>query len=253
MKKIIILSLGLVLIASTAFAVGGNIQVTAQGQGSGQQIQVEVQSQTQNQGEEQNLMNQENTQTQNQNGQQNQVGNNNQEKTVTRATNATQLKQMVQERVQEMNQEMQQLSEGEQRVYQNQNRVRGAVHALLGMEDLVGGIGPQVSAIAKEFNNSVQATIQAEEKIQTRSAFARFFMGGDKKIAEELNQEVNQNRERIQELKQLYGDCNCASEVKTMLQEQIQNMEQEQNRLGELVQNEEKSNGIFGWIFQLFK
>ena len=167
-----------------------------------------------------------------------------------KAQTKTQLQEMVQQKQQAMIQEIEGKSEKEQKVYQNQNQVRMAVHTLLAMEDLVGGIGKNVSQIARQFNNSVQATIIAEEKIQTRSRFRRFFAGGDKSSAEEIEQEVNQNRLRIQELKQLHEQCDCDDEIKAMMQEQIQSMEQEQNRLQELAQKEKKSKGMFGWLWK---
>jgi hypothetical protein len=114
---------------------------------------------------------------------------------------------------------------------------------------LTGDIGRNVSQIAREFNNSVQATIRAEERIQTRNWLVRFFVGGDREAAEDIEQEVNRNRQRIQELKQLREECDCDEEVRNMLQEQIQNMEQEQNRLQQSAQNEKKDKGIFGWLF----
>lgn len=186
--------------------------------------------QTANQGEEQQLMVQQREQV--------------------KAQNPEELGQMVQQRKTEMAQEMSGMNEKEQKVLQNQNQVRLAVHSLLAMEGLAGGIGPQVSEIAKNFNNSVQATIRAENKIQSKSGFARFFSGGSKEAAEELESEVNQNKERIQELKQLKEQCDCGEEVKAMMQEQIQNMEQEQTRLQELAQKEQKSKGLFGWIWK---
>ena len=168
----------------------------------------------------------------------------------TMARNTTELRQMIQEREQEMNQSMQGLKEELKEMYQNQNRVRLAVHALLAMENLTGGIGRNVSQIAREFNNSVQASLRAEERIQTRNMLMRFFFGGDEQAAEEMEQEVNRNRERVQELRRLMQECECAEEVKAMLQEQIRNMEQEQNRIEELAQNEKKSKGIFGWLWK---
>jgi methyl-accepting chemotaxis protein len=157
---------------------------------------------------------------------------------------------MIQERKQEMAQEMQGMADKvKEKVYQNQNRVREAVHSLLAMEDLVGGIGPQVREIARNFNNSVQATIRAEERAQRRNALQRFFAGGDNEAAEEIEEKVNQNKERIQQLKQLREECACGSEVKEIMREQIQNMEQEQTRLQELAQRE-KGKGLFGWLWK---
>ncbi len=192
-------------------------------------------------------------------GQQNQEQEQNQEmnedagatqtQTQTRARNLTELKQMIQERKELQQQELAQMKQKEKNVYQNQNRVRLAVHALLAMENLTG-IGKNVSAIAREFNNSAQATIRHEERMQMRNALTRFFAGGDEATAEEMEQEVTRNRERTQNLRQLYKECDCDEEVKAMMQEQIQNMEQEQTRLQELATKEKKSKGLFGWLWK---
>ena len=197
---------------------------TGQGTGQGQQIE------TRNQGEEGNLT----IQTQQR----------------VRARNVSELRNMIQERSQEMNQELKNLTKSEEKVYKNQNTVRLAVHSLLAMENLTGGIGKNISQIAREFNNSVRATIKSEEKIQNRNRLVKFLFGGDDEAAGEMEQEVNQNQERIQNLKQLKEKCNCTEEVNAILQEQIQNMEQEQNRLQELAQNEKKSKGLFGWLWK---
>ncbi len=135
-------------------------------------------------------------------------------------------------------------------ISRNQNRIRLAVHALLAMENITGGIGPQVSEIAREFNNSMQATIKSEEKIQARNQIVRFFAGGDYKAAQEIEQEINQSRVKVQELKRLREECNCTDEVKAMMQEQIQNMEQEQSRLSELAEQEKQNKGLFGWLWK---
>ena len=169
------------------------------------------------------------------------------------ARNVTELKQMIQEKQQEMNQEMKNLTKQQQKVYKNQNAVRLAVHTLLSMENLTGGIGKNVSQIAREFNNSMQATIKAEERIQKRSQIMKFFFGGDKNSSEEIEQELNQSQYRLEQLKQFRQECNCTAEVKAMLQEQIQNIEQEQNRLQELVRNEKQSKGLFGLFLGWFK
>jgi predicted small secreted protein len=201
---------------------------TGQENGEGQQVQTG--QETENQGEEESLMIQ--------------------QREYLRARNITELREMIQERQQEMIQEMQTLREQMQEVYQNQNRVRLAVHTLLAMENLTGGIGRNVSVIAREFNNSVQTTIRSEVRIQTRNMFIRILIGGDEQAADEIEQEVNQNQERIQRLRKLLEKCDCPEEVKEMIQEEIRNMEQEQNRLQEMAQNEKKSKGLFGWLFK---
>lgn len=265
MKKILFLSLLLMLPVSLVLAVGGSqgtgiSNQVQQGSASQNQEQVQnqgtdsqIQTQTQ-QNEEEGVQNQEQTQTQNQGESvQVQVQNQNQQGDSVKAQNATQLKSVIQSKKQELAEEVQEIKDAAvQKVYQNQNAVREAVYSLLAAEDLVGGIGQQISEIAQNFNNSADKTIQAEEKIQSRSIVARLFLGGDKEAGAELEEEVNRNRERIQTLNQLMDNCNCQEETKSVLQEQIQNMEQEQDRLEKLAQ-EQQSNGIFGWLVQLFK
>jgi hypothetical protein len=173
-----------------------------------------------------------------------------QQREEVRARNVSELHEMVEQRKQEMNQEIQALPEYQQLVYQNQNRVRLAVHSLLAMEELVGGIGPQVSQIAEGFNMSVQATIRAEEQIQSRSRFVRFFAGGDEEATQDIEHHVVQNQERIRQLQQLSGECDCDEEVRALLQEQVQTMEQEQARLQQLAQDERTDKGLFGWLWK---
>jgi hypothetical protein len=172
-----------------------------------------------------------------------------QQREEVRAQNLSEVRERIEQREQEMIQEMQSLGEHQQLVYQNQNQVRLAVHSLLVMEDLVGGIGPQVSQIAREFNNSVPATIRAEEQIQSRNRITRLFLGGDEDAAQEIEQHVIQNQERIRQLQQLIQACECDEEIRAMLQEHVRAMEQEQTRLQEVARQEKNEKGLFGWLW----
>jgi len=236
----------LILVSSVVFAQGKGInepgtgienpEIKEAGQGTGQgldegEFQEQKDSATgpqiQNQGESQQIQDKEQVQAQ-----------------------VNDIKQQLQQKQQQMNKEAEDVGGKKSEILKNQNRVRIAAQTLSQMANMMGGIGKEVSEIAKNFNNSVEATVRAEEKIQTRSGFARFFVGGDEEAAEELDQEVQQNQQRIQELKQLREQCECDEEVKEMMQEQIQQMEQEQTRLQQLAQAEKKSKGLFGWILK---
>lgn len=168
------------------------------------------------------------------------------------ARNVSELKEMVAEKKAELNQSITGLERALQNVYENQNKVALAVHTLLLMENLTGGIGQNVSAIAREYNNSVQATISAEERIATRNAIVRFFMGGDEQAAAEIENETAQNHVKIQELKQLKEECNCTEEVKAVIEEQIGSMKIEEARLNEVAQSEQENKGVFGSIVSFF-
>jgi len=174
----------------------------------------------------------------------------------TRAMNVTILQQQLQERKQV--QEQAGLPADQQRVVARYSNVSAFVHILLNesqnnafLGEGQGGIGPQVSGYAQEFNNSLQAQIQAEERIENRNAFVRFFAGGDEAAAATLEQETARNQVRIQELQQLIAQCqDCDVQVKEMLQEQLQEMETVQTRLQQLAQNEKQDKGIFGWLWK---
>lgn len=154
-------------------------------------------------------------------------------------------------RKQELDQELVGKSEKQQQVLKNQNEVRLAVHALLGMKEELGGIGQQVSEVATAMDNSVKETVASEEKMQDRSAFSRFFAGGDKKAAEEIEANVIKNQERISEMQRLRESCeDCSDEAKQVLQEQIQTMEREQTRLKTLAESEKSKKGLFGWMWK---
>ncbi|UCG95590.1 MAG: hypothetical protein JSV92_00900 [archaeon] len=165
------------------------------------------------------------------------------------ASNVSQLREMIKSREQAMNRELQEVGEQVLEVHRNQNKVRLAVHSLLAMENLTGGIGKNVSEIAREFNNSVQATISAEERIEKRDGLTKFLFGGDQEAAEEIEQEIGKNRERIRKIRNLMEECECDEEVRAIMREQIENMEQEQERLGEKAQKEKESKGLFGWLW----
>ncbi len=165
------------------------------------------------------------------------------------ARNGSELQLMVQERQQTMDQQADQLPQGEQAAARNQNRIRLAVYAITGAETLAGEAGPRLVQHAEQINASVQATVQAEEQIRSRSGLVRFFLGGDQAAADEIQQQVEQNQNRIQEMNQLVQQCECDNETKAVLQEQLRNIEQEQNRLQTLAQEEQQEQGLFGWLF----
>lgn len=134
------------------------------------------------------------------------------------------------------------MGQNKQAIYQNQNEVRMAVHVFLSMEDLDGDIGPQAAEIAKQFNNSVRATIRAEERISARSGFVRFFAGGDEEAALEMQQLTIQNMERIQKLHRIIGECDSDDETRLLLQEQLS--------LQNITQSELQDKGILGWLLK---
>jgi poly-gamma-glutamate capsule biosynthesis protein CapA/YwtB (metallophosphatase superfamily) len=166
------------------------------------------------------------------------------------AENITELRAVIKEQKETFNAQVANLTAEVRAMRENQNEVRLAVHSLLAMGNLTGGIGPQVSAIAREFNNSVMATERAEQRIQARDAVTRFLAGGDETAAAELEAQVARNNAQIQNLTQLMQAAALDPDVQQVMQEQLQAIQQEQERLRLLAQQEKANRGIFGWLWK---
>ena len=164
--------------------------------------------------------------------------------------NLTQLKDSIAAKKQQLQDELEGLRAELKQLRENQNRVRTAVHALLSMENLTGGIGKNVSAIARDFNNSIQSRGLLEERIQNRNFIVRMLFGGDEVAAAGLAKELNISDEKLANLQLLHDQCNCTADVKAELKSQIDDVEAEQARLKELVRVEKADKGWFGWLYK---
>jgi hypothetical protein len=256
-----------ILIVFLILAVVGVTSVMANAgnpnEGMGQQAQNQTQAQVQDQIQEP-LQNQTQEQAQNRTQEQLndqiqvQIQDQTQERerlqNQTRTMNVTQLHQQIQERKQEQYQLHAGLPPEQQRMMARYSNVSAFVYVLLNesqTQEMLGGIGPQVATYAREFNNSLQAQIRAEERIGTRNTFVRFFVGGDEEAAGTLEQETIRNQERIQQMQQLITHCqDCDPQIQQLLQEQLQEMEQQQTRLQQLAQKEKQDKGVFGWLWK---
>lgn len=165
------------------------------------------------------------------------------------ATSLEDLKQKIEVRKQELEHEVASTTSGHQDIVENANPVRLAVHSLLASKELVGGIGPQVSKIAKEMNDSVATTTNVEAKIQSRGFLTRLFFGGDSAAADVIAQEVAKNQQRIDDLTKLLGETTVSPDIQTILKAQIIALGDAQARLADLAQKEQNQWGLFSWRF----
>ncbi len=164
--------------------------------------------------------------------------------------NAAELKEAIKEKREILKEAMKEEKEKIRETKEKQNEVRLAVQTLLASENLTGGVGKQVSAIARDFDNSAKETESSEEKIMNRGRFMKALFGGDRKDAELIRTKLQTREEKIQQLEELVNACDCTDDVKVLLQEQIQVMKQEQERLKTLADNEGSSTGLLGWMFK---
>ena len=159
------------------------------------------------------------------------------------------LKQKIEERKHELEDEEASTTPKFKNAMKNANEVRLAVHALLASRDLLGGIGEQVSEIAKHMNDSVATTTSAEAQIESRSFLVKLFFGGDQKVAKVISKEVERNQESIEKLTELLGQANLSAGIKTALEAQITALGDVQARFQALAEKEQSRWGIFSWRF----
>ena len=162
------------------------------------------------------------------------------------ARNISDLRDSKRQQLEELNRSLQNVTPDRRGWVKNQNEVRIAVHTLLSMENRTGVIGQNVSAIAREFNNSVSISEKLEQKIQERSGIMRVFLGGDRDAAGQLANISAQNQARIQKIQQLINTATLDPEVRVFLEEQLQTMQSEENRLEQLATREQQDRGLFG-------
>jgi len=160
------------------------------------------------------------------------------------------MRMVIRQEQQALDHELSGAPKAHQEVLQNQNRVRLAIQAILAAGAGEEGANGQISIIAEELNNSVYTTIMAEERVRERNQIVSFFTGGDHESAEEILRQVEENRIRVEELKQLIQQYDFSDDVAAVLQEQIINIEVEQNRLRVISEEKIQNNGIFGFFFQ---
>ena len=162
------------------------------------------------------------------------------------ARNISELRDSKRQKLEELNKSLQNESPERRGWVKNQNEVRIAVHTLLSMENRTDGIGQNISAIARDFNNSVNMSEKFERKIQERRGIMRVFVGGDRDAAGQLANITTQNQARIQKIQQLISTATLDPDVRAFLEEQLQVMQNEETRLEQLATHEQQDRGLFG-------
>jgi len=237
----------------------------ADGAGDGMGLQVQGGNQTQDQIRDHptdRVRNETDTLSENRTAEQNrtheQLGEQDRLQNQTLAMNITVLHQRIQDRRLEQEREWENLSAEHRNAYARYSNVSAFVHLLLNesraealLGNRSGGIGPQVSAYAREFNNSVTAQVEIEERIENRNGFVRFIAGGDDDAAAALEEEVNKNQERIAAMQQLIQQYQGGDPaIKAAFQEQLRQMGAQQDEVRQRAVKEREDKGILGWLWK---
>ncbi|MGI5827720.1 MAG: hypothetical protein ACOX6V_01720 [Patescibacteria group bacterium] len=152
---------------------------------------------------------------------------------------------------------------------QHMSVVAQRVEALLANPNREGGIGQQVREVAKTQNEAkeqvqeriravAEAQIQAQERIQEqlnkldeRKGFLRNLIGPNFKALKSLQEQIENNEERIAQLVQLKDEVSDPEELEK-IEGAITALEEANTSLQEQAETEEKTPSLFGWLFKLF-
>jgi hypothetical protein len=205
--------------------------------------QLNVQEQTSNKGNTSNIQVQQQTQINQNEGNVSENPQNIQNQNQIASNTEQQVRSVIQQKTQEVNSSM-------KNSLQNQIMAQVAVQTMEATAPMFGKSEANISKVSNEIKNSFEITTRAEERIKSRSGFVIFFVGGDNEAAGLIAQEIVRNENRIRELNKLIDESDFDPQIKAVLQEQVQNIEQEQLRLKLLAEEEIQSKGILGWIWK---
>ncbi len=140
---------------------------------------------------------------------------------------------------------------------QNQGEETQLQVAIFEMEQLmnmdVAGqiLGNQIKTIAQEQVQAQTETQNQLKKLESKSGFMKMLFGPDYGAIKNLEQQMEQNRLRIQQLTELQNQVvNQADEIQ--LEEAIKALTDQNTSLEEQINTEEQIGSIFGWLVRLF-
>ena len=129
--------------------------------------------------------------------------------------------------------------------------VAQTVEELLTTQEARGGIGQEISAVAKE-QKQAQGEIEDEfDKLDARKGWVKKLFGPDYKAIKNLKRQTEKNQLRIQQLEQLQTKVGSRAE-QTQIQEAVQAFVGQNTALEEQIQAEEKVGSLLGWLLKLF-
>jgi len=152
---------------------------------------------------------------------------------------------------QNQNQNQQGQGQGQINAQEHRSAVANFVQSLENVAEGDSGIGEQVRLLAQQQNQSSETTIQAMEKVQTRSKIRAFLFGSGYKNLGTLRSEMVQTRNRLEQISRLMESAQSEAD-KAELQNQVQTLEQEQAKIENFIKDNESKFSLFGWVIKLF-
>ncbi|MFH1537218.1 MAG: trypsin-like peptidase domain-containing protein [Patescibacteria group bacterium] len=134
---------------------------------------------------------------------------------------------------------------------QRRSIVANAVQEIIKVAERNGGIGQEIKVIAQTQTQNQEKLEAGIQKIQSRSGFAKFFIGpnyGEIKNSQKL---LEQNKEQIQKLNEARTQIMNQGDQLQII-EQIEALEQVSQQIETSLNESQKGFSLFGWVFRLF-
>ena len=134
---------------------------------------------------------------------------------------------------------------------QRRSTVANAVQEMVKVAERNGVVGQEIKTIAQTQTQNQEKLEAGIQNIQSRSGFARFFVGPNYGEIKESQKLLEQNKEQIQKLNQLRAQI-IGQKDQQQIAEQIQLLGQTTQQIENTLDEAQKGFSLFGWMFRLF-
>ena len=134
---------------------------------------------------------------------------------------------------------------------QRRSVIANAVQEILNVADRSGGIGQEIKVIAQTQTQNHEKLEVGIQKVKSRNAFARFFIGPNYSEIKNSQKVLEQSKEQIQELDALRVQVADQGD-QLQIMEQVRLLEQANQQIEALLSEAQKGFSLFGWMFRFF-
>lgn len=137
-----------------------------------------------------------------------------------------------------------------QNAIQHMSVVAQSVKTLLETR-ISGGIGEQIREIAQQQNQSQEQIKQNLDDVESRPGWFKKLFGADKKTIRNLNEHIEKNQLRLEQLAEIQTQLSNQSDQQTV-QLAVETLTGQNTALQQVLEEEEQIKGIFSWLTSLF-
>lgn len=161
-----------------------------------------------------------------------------------------QLQKSIEQQREDVNKTMVDLKIRQGEIYESYLKMKIAASSLLVARQSLSELPEDFSAAASEINLSIDQTFESEQNIAQRGLLIRFVLGGDQQSAEDIENTVTRNLERLTAIENTIKGIKYSDSIRSLLENQMATLKKEQERLLSLAKSEKKNRGVIGLIWQ---